>query len=133
MVQGDCRGISPEQERAIIIAAEQTCELCHEYFPVSSLLVHQVTSRIPRGTGRDPSLSLLVVCGPCHNHIHALPVTRAKQRALARKRTFFIRRDIRRILGYVPKPCSPPDTVELSQVYEEYMGRCSPGSYRLGG
>ena len=75
----------------------------------------------------------LVVCTDCHAHIHALPVPVARQRKIVRNRSFFARRDLRKILGYIPKHYEPPQSVDPSQAYEEYFGRCPQGSYRMGG
>ena len=72
-------------------------------------------------------------CHLCHNEIHTLPVPVKKQRAIAGKRGFYIRRDLRRVLGYRPAPYCAPDSIDLAQVYEEYLGRCPQGSYRMSG
>jgi hypothetical protein len=82
---------------------------------------------------RDPSTRLLIVCPYCHHHIHNLPVSTGKQRAIAKRRSFFIRRDMRKILGYQPRPYQAPDDINLAVIYEEYFGRCPTGSYRLSG
>jgi len=82
---------------------------------------------------RDLSARILVVCQSCHNHIHRLPVPVGKQRVLVKARSFFIRRDLRRILGYVPKPYQAPDDINIALIYEETMGRFPWGSYRLAG
>ncbi len=50
---------------------------------------------------------------------------------IVKGRSFFIRRDLRQVLGYTPKPYQAPDDINLYVIYEEYMGRSSPGSYRL--
>ena len=55
------------------------------------------------------------------------------QRAIVSRRSFFVRRDIRRVLRYTPKPYLPPDDADLSQMYEEYFYHFPPGSFRLGG
>ena len=133
MQGSDCRGTSPVLENKLKIAVEQTCELCREYFPVSSLEIHNISRRRYKEMVRDPSTCILIVCQSCHHHIHQLPVPVGKQRALVKARSFFIRRDVRRILGYVPKPYRAPDDINIPLIYEEYFGRYSWGSYRLGG
>lgn len=133
MRETECRGLFPVQEEKLIIAVEQTCELCHEYHPVSFLELHLISRRIFKEMVRDPSARILIVCRTCHDHIHRLPVPVGKQRALVKARSFFIRRDLRRILGYVPKPYKAPDDVNIALIYEEYLGRNSWGSYRLSG
>jgi len=82
---------------------------------------------------RDPSTRILVVCQICHHHIHRLPMRVRDQRAIVSRRSFFIRRDIRRVLRYTPKPYLPPDDTDLSQMYEEYFYHFPSGSFRLGG
>jgi hypothetical protein len=133
MRETECRGLFPLQEKKLKIAVEQTCELCHEYHPVSFLELHRISRRTLKEMVRDPSARILIVCQTCHNHIHRLPVPVGKQRALVKARSFFIRRDLRRILGYVPKPYKAPDDINLALIYEEYMGRFPWGSYRLSG
>lgn len=129
----DGPGVTPGQERELRIAAENTCELCREYHPPFFLEIHQVSRRLSREMERDPSTRILIVCKICHDHIHNLPLSLAKQRALVKKRSFFTRRDMRRILGYQPRPYKAPDDVNLFVIYEEYLGRSPPGSYRLSG
>jgi hypothetical protein len=74
-----------------------------------------------------------VVCRLCHDHIHRLPLRVKDQRAIVARRSFYARQDIRRVLGYVPRPYSPPEDTYASQVYEEYFYHFPPGSFRLGG
>ena len=133
MRETDCRGISPGKEEKLKIAVEQTCELCHDYHPLSFLEIHLISRRLSKEMARDLSARILVVCQSCHNHIHRLPVPVGKQRVLVKARSFFIRRDLRRILGYVPKPYQAPDDINLALIYEETMGRFPWGSYRLAG
>ena len=133
MPETECRWITPEQEQNLKIAVEYTCELCHEYHPGSFLEIHLISRRVYKEMKRDPSARVLVVCRFCHNHIHNLPVLIGKQRGIVKERSFFIRRDMRRIMGYQPKPYQAPDDINLYVIYEEYFGRCPPGSYRLSG
>lgn len=125
--------ISSAQEKKCKTAVENTCELCHDYFPAPLLCIHLISRRIYREMARDPSTRILVVCELCHKAIHTLPVTVKKQRVIVAKRTFFIRRDLRRILGYKPAPYAAPASVSIAQVYEEYFDRAPTGAYRLGG
>lgn len=127
-----CTGIKTVQEQKIKNAVENTCELCREYFASAFLEIHLISRHLYKEMINDPSARILVVCQPCHTHIHKLPVPRGKQRAIVKRRSFFIRRDLRRVLGYVPKPYQAPDDINLYVIYEEYMGRASPGSYRTG-
>jgi hypothetical protein len=133
MRETESRGIFPVQEKKLKIAVEQTCELCHEYHPLSFLELHLISRRTLKEMVRDPSARILIVCQTCHDHIHRLPVPVGKQRAIVKVRSFYIRRDLRRILGYVPKPYQAPDDVNIALIYEENMGRYLWGSYRLSG
>ena len=123
--------INPRQEEKVKIAVENTCELCHEYHPSSVLEIHLISRRCYKEMRRDPSTRILIVCPPCHIHIHHLPLPVGRQRTIVQGRSFFIRRDLRQVLGYIPKPYQAPDDINLYVIYEEYMGRSSPGSYRL--
>ncbi|MFZ1897285.1 hypothetical protein [Methanoregula sp.] len=126
-------GLTRVQERAIKIAVEGTCELCSEYFALPLLEIHRISRRLYREMVRDPSARILVVCGPCHQHIHRLPVRVKDQRAIVSRRPYFVRQELRKALGYTPKPYSPPETSALSEMYEEYFYHFPPGSFRLGG
>ena len=124
--------INPLQEEKLKIAVENTCELCHEYHPSSSLEVHLISRRCYKEMKRDPSTRILIVCHPCHIHIHELPLPVGRQRIIVKGRSFFIRRDLRQVLGCKPKPYQAPDDINLYVIYEEYFGRGSTGSYCLG-
>jgi len=126
-------GINSVQEQKLKIAVENTCELCHDYYPSLFLEIHIISRHPTKEMKHDPSTRVLIVCQSCHSHVHRLPVSIGKQRALVKNRSFYIRRDIRRILGYVPKPYRAPDDINFYVIYEEYFGRGSPGSYRLSG
>jgi hypothetical protein len=55
------------------------------------------------------------------------------QRAIISRRSFFIRQDIRKVIGYTPKPYSPPDNTDVSLMYEDWFYHFPPGSFRLSG
>jgi hypothetical protein len=133
MQVSECPGLTRAQEKKLKLAVEQSCELCSEYFALPFLEIHRISRRLYREMVRDPSARILVVCCLCHDHIHRLPVRVKDQRAIVSRRSFFVRRDIRRILGYKPKPYSPPENTYISEVYEEYFYHFPPGSFRLGG
>lgn len=126
-----CTGINAMQEQKIKNAVENSCELCHEYHPSALLEIHLISRRFYKEMIQDPSTRILIVCQPCHTHIHRLPLPIGRQRVIVKGRSFFIRRDLRRVMGYRPKPYQAPDDINLYVIYEEYMGRASPGSYRL--
>jgi len=126
-------GLTPVQEKKLKLAVEGMCELCSEYCALPFLEIHQISRRLYREMVQDPSTRILVVCHHCHDHIHRLPLRVRDQRAIVSRRSFFARQDIRRILGYKPKPYSPPEDTDASQMYEEYFYHFPPGSFRLGG
>ncbi|MFA5213909.1 MAG: hypothetical protein WC406_11280 [Methanoregula sp.] len=132
MTEVACLGIDASQEKKCTYAVENTCELCHDYFPSPLLCLHLISHHIYREMARDPSTRILVVCELCHELIHSLPVPVKKQRVLVGRRTFFVRRDLRRALGYKPAPYEAPATVDIAQVYEEYLGRSQTGAYHMG-
>jgi hypothetical protein len=114
-------------------AVDGCCELCSEYTAFAFLEIHRISRRRYREMARDPSTCILVVCNACHRHIHRLPLRVREQRAIVAQRSFYVRRDLRRALGYVPKPYRPPDEPGLSAMYEDYFYHFPPGSFRLGG
>jgi hypothetical protein len=126
-------GLAPWQKRKIKIAVEGKCELCSEVSAFPFLEIHRITRRQYREMVWDPSTRILVVCPFCHDHIHRLPVLIKKQRAIVSRRSFYTRRDIRKVLGYRPKPYSPPDNPDPPQMYEDWFFHFPPGSFRLGG
>jgi hypothetical protein len=126
-------GLTTVQEKKLKLAVEGNCELCSEYFALSFLEIHRISRRLYREMMRDPSTRILVVCALCHDHIHRLPLRVRDQRAIVSRRPFFVRQDIRRILGYKPKPYSPPADSGLSQMYEDWFYHFPPGSFRLSG
>ena len=104
MQMAEYPGLTPEQEKKLKIAVEGRCELCSEYVAFPFLGIHRISRRLYREMVRDPSTRILVVCQLCHHHIHRLPVRVRDQRAIVARRSFYPRRDIRRTLGYIPKP-----------------------------
>jgi hypothetical protein len=133
MPETDPIKLTPAQQRKLKIAAEQICELCYDYYPLSFLKIHRISQRLYKEMKRDPSTRIMVVCDLCHSHIHKLPVPIGKQRAIVRGRSFYIRRDMRKILGYKSKPYQAPDDLNLSVIYDEYFGKSPLGSYRISG
>jgi hypothetical protein len=126
--------LTAEQEERIKLAAENTCELCREYFPSGELAIHGIGKKKAAGKARDPSVQILVLCRECHRHVHALPVPVARQREIVRRRSFYVRRDIRAVLGYRPEPYEAPESVDIATVYEEHFDRGpAAGPYRPGG
>jgi hypothetical protein len=133
MPLSECPGLTRVQEKKLRLAVEGNCELCSEYVALRFLEIHRISRRLYREMVRDPSSRILVVCHLCHDHIHRLPMRVKDQRVIVSRRSFFVRQDLRKILGYTPKPYSPPDDRDLSQMYEEWFYHFPPGSFRLSG
>ena len=133
MQESEYPGLTTVQEKKLKLAVEGNCELCSEYFGLPFLEIHRISRRLYREMVRDPSARILVVCHHCHQHIHRLPMRVKDQRAVVSRRSFFVRRDIRTVLGYTPKPYSPPGDIDVAQMYDEYFYHFPPGSFRLGG
>ena len=72
--------ITPIQEEKLKIAVENTCELCHDYYPSLFLEIHRISGHPTKEMKYDPSTRILMVCKTCHAHIHQLPVSIQKQR-----------------------------------------------------
>jgi len=126
-------GLTPAQERKIKIAVEGKCELCSEYSALPFLEIHRISRRTYREMVRDPSTRIIVVCQHCHDHIHRLPLPVQQQRAIVSRRSFYSRQDIRQVLGYKPKPYTPPDPPDSALMEEDWFYHFPPGSFRLGG
>ncbi|HNX17523.1 MAG TPA: hypothetical protein PKM50_04235 [Methanoregula sp.] len=133
MLKSECPGLTRAEEKQLKLAVEGKCELCRDYFPFPDLVIHRISRRLYREMVRDPSARILIVCHLCHEHIHRLPMKVKAQRAIVSRRSFFVRQDLRRILGYTAKPYHPPKKTGIAQMYEEYFFHFPPGSFRLGG
>ena len=119
MSEVTCLGLSEKEEKKIKIIADSTCEVCGVFTPSEDLEIHLISHRMTNEEKRDPSLRVLVTCRSCHSRIHTIPVPTRSQRIISRGRDFFVRRDIRKLLGYIPKPWTPPETIDLAQIYED--------------
>ena len=129
----ECPGLTRVQEKKLKFAVEGKCELCTEYFAFPFLEVHRISRRRFREMVKDPSTRILVVCHPCHQHIHCLPVNVKVQRNIVSRRSCHTRQDIRRILGYKASPYSPPNDIDVARIYADYFSNVPPGSFRLSG
>ena len=111
--------LNPVKERRVKLSVGCICELCGEAFPPDLLEIHLLPGNGKHGEpGPDLQREILVLCPPCHREIHACAVTRADQKTLVRSRPPRVRRAIRAILGYHPKPYSPPES-DLAALYED--------------
>ncbi len=126
-------GLTRQQEKGLKLAVEGVCELCSGYFALEFLEVHQISRRLYREMQRDPTTRILIVCRECHRHIHRLPVRVRDQRAIVSRRSFLVRKDLRRVLGYRSKPYTPHVPDVPVPMDDEYYFHFPPGSFLLGG
>lgn len=111
--------VNPVKERRVKQAVRLCCELCGGAFPADILELH-LLPQDGAGVAPGPDLQreLLVLCPRCHREIHSCRTPRADQKQLVRARPAGARKEIRLILGWFPKPYTPPD-VDLAALYEE--------------
>ena len=105
------------------------CELCGDEEALDNLVVHAIIGE-EREKDQSPEVMepfLLVLCSRCHNAIHAFDAPPGEQEALARQRPETLRHEIRRILSYIPRPYTPPDT----DMEEAYLVACT-SHFRFG-
>jgi len=111
--------LNPMKERRVKCSVGCRCELCGEAYPSDLLELHLLP-----GDGRqikhgpDLQREILVLCPRCHGDLHEFRLPRVDQKGLVRSRPAGVRKEIRAILGYNPKPYTPPDA-DLAAVYEE--------------
>ena len=112
--------LSEAKAKRIKIAVGCFCELCGESRALPELEIHHVPmpGRPPTRRRTDLQAMLLVLCPRCYHDLHAFSVPLADQRELIAYRPFQVKQAIRAILGYRPKPYTPPDTFDPSTVSE---------------
>ena len=101
----------------IKLAAGSCCELCNGRFPTSNLRIHLIRPGWKPGMTGDPQGAFLVLCLTCHQSVHSCSLPLPDQRDLLRHREKTVKRAIRRILRYIPKPYTPPE-YDLAEVYD---------------
>jgi hypothetical protein len=122
---------NPVKERRVKRSVGCRCELCGEAYASDLLEIHLLPGEGRRvRPGPDLQREILVLCARCHREIHEFRIPRADQKTLVRSRPAGVRREIRAILGYNPKPYAPPE-VDLAAVYTDacqISGVCLNGS-----
>ena len=112
-------GLNPVMERRVKRATGLRCELCGGAYPADILEIHLIPQASGRSSpGPDLQREILVLCPRCHREVRTFRPTRADQKALVRCRQAAVRGEMRAILGYAPRPYTPPDA-DLAAVYEE--------------
>ncbi len=102
----------------IKIAAGSRCELCNGRFPTSGLRIHLIYPGWKPGMAGDPQGAILVLCPTCHGSVHSCSLPLPDQRDLLRHRQKAAKRAIRRILRYIPKPYTVPES-DLAEIYAQ--------------
>jgi hypothetical protein len=111
--------LNPVKERRVKHSVGCRCELCGEEYPSAILEIHLLPGDGRRvRPGPDLQREILVLCPCCHRDIHEVCPPRTDQKILVRSRPAGVRREIRAILGYTPKPYTPPEA-DLAAIYEE--------------
>ena len=120
---------NPIRGNRIKRAVGSRCELCGDEEALDNLVVHVITGE-EGGKDKSPEVMepfLLVLCFRCHNAVHAFDAPPGEQEMLARQRPVPVREEICRILSYVPRPYTAPDT----DMEEAYLVACT-SHFRFG-
>jgi len=109
----------PLKVRKIKLVLGGRCELCGMEYSLETLEIHAIQGNQPLPRDRaDLEREILVLCGTCHRDLHEACLGVADQKEILRYRPKDLRREIRRILGYTPRPYVPPES-NISEIYEE--------------
>lgn len=112
--------LNPAKERRVKRSVGCRCELCGGTYASDLLEIHLLPVDRRQGKpGPDLQREILILCPGCHRGIHEMRIHRADQKVLVRSRSARVRKEIREILSYNPKPYTPPGDVDLAAVYEE--------------
>lgn len=119
----------PIRGKKIKLAVGLRCELCGTGKPPDYLEIHTFADEDPtlEIAPADLEGSLLVLCSRCHHDLHAFDTTSEQQELLVRERPVAVRDEIRKILVYVPRPYTPPET-DMEEAFRE---ACTP-RFRFG-
>jgi len=130
MPDPECPHLTPGQERAIKLAVESSCEICSTYSSPDLLVLHLISKRKYREMVRDPSTRFLVVCADCHDKIHRPRIRVKDLRTVVACRSFFVRQDLRRALGYRPRPYTAPGPSGSDEIGDGYFFSFRPEPIR---
>lgn len=126
-VEGSCHAappdlaISPIKIKKIKLAVDCRCEWCSNQYALPNLEIHH----IPTGAdGKEPAhgdlqKQILIVCSTCHRNIHLKGYLKELQVDVIRYRSRAVKKAIREILGYRPRPYIPPEIDDPAKIYEE--------------
>jgi|MTBAKMStandDraft_1061839.scaffolds.fasta_scaffold38215_3 hypothetical protein len=124
-----------ERKRAVKKLLEGTCEWCDRQYAASCLELHRILPEPGRRPPEspDPQKRFLLLCHQCHRDVHHIPLPRHLQKDLVRKRPPEIKKALRILFDYTPKPYEPPDTADPAEIYEECFSLRSLDLFRAGG
>jgi len=113
----------PLRARKVKEAVGSKCELCGKISNTDEIEVHTFidTGKEQEMPAEELECFLLVLCSRCHDDLHDLPAGCEAQEMLVRQREESVRKKIRAILGYSPRPYNPPD----SDIEEAYKDACA--------
>jgi hypothetical protein len=119
---------------ALTMAVGGVCEWCRERYPLSHYEIHRIyhEGECPDNVISDPQKGILVLCPICHRLIHEDGVPAREQKEVVVNRPGPVRKQLRKILGYTPRPYTPPET-DLERCYEDCFRIDSLDLYRAGG
>lgn len=127
-------GLDPGTCAVIVMAVGGACEWCRERYPLSLFEIHRIYpgDACPDRVRSDPQKGILVLCPICHRHVHDDSVPEDEQKEVIRNRPGPVRNQLRQVLGYSPRPYTPPET-DIERSYEECFRIDSLDLYRAGG
>ncbi|MEM2124093.1 MAG: hypothetical protein QXL43_02005 [Methanolinea sp.] len=115
--------VHPEKAGAVRRAVGSLCEVCGSTLTDDAFVIHSFCDPGEEALASPEDLEryLLVLCPRCHEEIHSRQVPVHGQAAIVRGRSEAISLKIRKILGYVPRHYTPPD----SDVESAYRDACA--------
>ncbi|HQM56358.1 MAG TPA: hypothetical protein PKZ57_02510 [Methanoregulaceae archaeon] len=124
----------PEKSRELKSATGCRCENCSLEYPLALLEVHTIGSTLSVETPHiDLQYYLLVLCPSCSRSFRSGKVALSLQRDLVRLRNRQVRRRMRAILSYQPKPYTPSVDFDPEVIFREVVSSTSPGLCLNGG
>jgi hypothetical protein len=124
----------PEKSRELKSATGCRCENCSLEYPLALLEVHTIGSTLSVETPHiDLQYYLLVLCPSCSRSFRSGKVALSLQRDLVRLRNRQVRRRMRAILSYQPKPYTPSVDFDPEVIFREVVSSTSPDLCLNGG
>ncbi|HPH35932.1 MAG TPA: hypothetical protein PLU94_10630 [Methanoregulaceae archaeon] len=122
------------KSRELKIATRCRCENCSLEYPLALLDIHTIGSALSVETPHtDLQKYLLVLCPSCSRSFRSGLVEVPVQRDLVRLRNRQVRRRMRAILSYQPKPYTPFVDFDPEVIFREVVSSNSPDLCLNGG